>query len=49
MNEDRVVSHILEEVDAWLAECDVVVESIEGEFDSAEDLRQIREERASRV
>lgn len=39
----------LAEVDAWLAECDAVAESIEGEFDSAEDLRQIREERASRL
>jgi len=37
----------LMEVDAWLAECDAVAESIEGEFDSAKDLRQIREERAS--
>jgi hypothetical protein len=39
----------LAEVDAWLAECDAVAESIEGEFDSAKDLRQIREERASRL
>ena len=39
----------LAEVDAWLAECDAVAESIEGEFDSADDLRQIREERASRL
>jgi hypothetical protein len=39
----------LAEVDAWLAECDAVAESIEGEFDAAEDLRQIREERASRL
>jgi hypothetical protein len=39
----------LVEVDAWLAECDAVAESIEGEFDSAEELRQIREERASRL
>jgi len=39
----------LAEVDAWLADCDAVAESIEGEFDAAEDLRQIREERASRL
>lgn len=39
----------LAEVDAWFAECDAVVESIEGEFDAVEDLRQIREERASRL
>ena len=37
------------EVDAWLAECDAVAESIEGEFDSAADLRKIREERANRL
>lgn len=39
----------LAEVDAWLGECDAVAESIEGEFDSAEDLRRIREERASQL
>jgi hypothetical protein len=39
----------LAEVDAWLAECDRVAESIEGKFDSAEDPRQIREERASQL
>jgi hypothetical protein len=39
----------LSEVDAWLAECDEVAQSIEGEFDSAEDLRTIRQERASRL
>ncbi|MFB0534936.1 MAG: hypothetical protein ACETWR_08140 [Anaerolineae bacterium] len=39
----------LAEVDAWLAECDAVAESIQGEFDSAEDLRQIRKERASQL
>ena len=39
----------LAEMDAWLAECDVVAESIEGEFDSAGDLRQIRAERASQL
>jgi|GEM_PF-1149265 hypothetical protein len=39
----------LAEVEAWLAECDAVAASIAGEFDSAEDLRRIREERASRL
>lgn len=34
-------------IDAWLAECDAVAVSIEGEFDSAEDLRRIREERTN--
>ena len=37
------------QVDAWLAECDAVAESIDGEFDSAKDLREIREDRASRL
>ena len=35
--------------DALLAELDAIAESIEGEFDSAEDIRQIREERANRL
>lgn len=35
--------------DALLADLDAIAESIEGEFDSAEDIRQIREERASRI
>jgi hypothetical protein len=39
----------LAQVDAWLAECDAVAESIEGEFDSAADIRQIREERVNRL
>jgi hypothetical protein len=32
-------------VEAWLKECDAVAESIEGSFDSVEDLRRIRAER----
>jgi len=44
---ERARQERLAKVDAWLAECDAVAESIEGEFDSAEDLRRIREERAS--
>ena len=35
--------------DALLAELDEIAESIEGEFDSAEDIRRIREERANRT
>jgi len=35
-------------IDTFLAACDEVAEQIEGEFDSAEDLRQIREERTGR-
>jgi hypothetical protein len=34
---------------ALLAELDTIAESIEGQFDSAEDIRQIREERANRL
>jgi hypothetical protein len=45
--EEQTQQARLAEVDAWLAECDAVAESIEGEFDSAKELRQIREERAS--
>ena len=33
--------------DALLQELDTIAESIEGKFDSAEDIRQIREERAN--
>ena len=39
----------LSEVDAWLAECDAVAQSIEGEFDSAEEIREIRHRRADRL
>ena len=39
----------LTKADAWLADCDAVAEAVEGEFDSAADLRVIREERASRL
>jgi predicted Zn-dependent peptidase len=35
--------------DALLAELDAIADSIEGNFDSAEDIRQIREERANRL
>ncbi len=37
------------QAEAWLAKLDTVAESIAGEFDSAEDLREIREQRASRL
>lgn len=36
-------------VETWLADCDKVAEQIEGDFDSAEDLREIREEGAGRL
>ncbi len=35
--------------DALLAELDTIAESIEGQFDSVEDLRLIREERVARL
>jgi hypothetical protein len=35
--------------DALLAELDTIAESIEGQFDAAEDIRQIREERMNRL
>ena len=35
--------------DALLAELDAIADSIEGAFDSAEDIRQIREERTNRL
>lgn len=35
--------------DTLLAELDAIAESIEGQFDSAEDVRQIREERSNRI
>jgi HD superfamily phosphodiesterase len=34
----------LAKLDAWLAECEKVAELWEGEFDSAADLRRIRDE-----
>ncbi len=41
------VTEHLAHVDAWLMECDAVAANIEGEFDSAADVRQVREERAN--
>jgi len=37
------------QADALLAELDEIAESIEGEFDAAEDVRQIRDERTNRL
>jgi hypothetical protein len=45
--EERKRREYAVQVADWLTECDQVAEQIEGEFDSAEDLRQIREERTS--
>jgi hypothetical protein len=38
----------LAKVEALFAEIDALADSIEGEFDSAKDIREIREERANR-
>jgi hypothetical protein len=46
--EERGVEQVqlerLARVDAWIAQCDEVAELWEGEFDSAADLRRIRDE-----
>lgn len=46
--EERGVGHVqlerLAQVDAWIAQCNEVAELWEGEFDSAADLRRIRDE-----
>jgi hypothetical protein len=42
--EERARQEQLTQVNAWLAECDKVAELWEGEFDSAADLRRIRDE-----
>ena len=41
---EQVLPERLAQVDAWLAQCDKVAELWEGEFDSAADLRRIRDE-----
>jgi hypothetical protein len=46
---ERADRERLAQVDAWLAECDAVAQNIEGEFDSAEDIRKIRTERTERL
>ncbi|MBM4080629.1 MAG: hypothetical protein FJ278_13080 [Planctomycetes bacterium] len=45
----KAVQKRVAEVKEWLAECDAVAESIEGKFDSAADIRQIREDRTNRL
>jgi len=41
---ERAQMERLAQIDAWIAECDKVAELWEGEFDSAADLRRIRNE-----
>lgn len=43
--EEQAQRERVAQLDAWLAECDEVAELWEGEFDSAADLRRIRDER----
>jgi hypothetical protein len=47
--EEQALQERVVQAEALLAELDAIAESIEGVFDSAEDIRQIREERASRL
>ncbi len=44
--EERARQERVAKLDAWLAECDKVAALWEGEFDSAADLRRIRDEEA---
>ncbi len=44
--EERARQGRLAKLDAWLAECEKVAALWEGEFDSAADLRRIRDEEA---
>ena len=43
-SEERARQERLTKLEAWLAECDKVAELWEGEFDSAADLRRMRDE-----
>ena len=43
-SEERAQQERLATLEAWLAECDKVAELWEGEFDSAADLRRMRDE-----
>lgn len=45
--QERAQQERLVEVDAWIAKCDEVAELWEGEFDSAADLRRIRDQEAN--
>jgi hypothetical protein len=47
--DDEYRARRLAEVDAWITEADVVAELWEGEFDSAEDIRRMREDRDNQL
>ncbi len=49
VSEDKLRLERIAKADALLAELDAIAESIEGEFDSAKDIREIRLERANRI
>jgi methylglyoxal synthase len=49
INQERQRQTLQAKADALLAELDAIAESIEGDFDSAEDIRQIRKERTDRL
>ncbi len=47
-SDEKVRKERIAKADALLAKLDAIAESIEGEFDSAKDIREIREERTNR-
>jgi hypothetical protein len=47
--EDKERAERLAKAEALMRELDAIAESIEGEFDSVRDIREAREERASRL
>lgn len=44
LESERVQMECMAQLDAWIAECEKVAELWEGSFDSAADLRRIRDE-----
>jgi hypothetical protein len=47
-SDDNLRKERIAKADTLLAKLDALAESIEGEFDSAKDIREIREERTNR-
>ncbi len=47
--EERLPEERVAKADALLQQLDTIADSIEGEFDSARDIREIREERLNRL
>ncbi len=46
-SDEKVRKERIAKADALLGKLDAIAESIEGEFDSAKDIREIREERTN--